>query len=97
MFVNMDMVLEYIRTQPAYSDVMIEYATLSDYFEAVAEAEPAGGWEVLELEDFFPYISTNESNWTGFYSSRSSLKSSLLSLFFLFFIPISCKTQQPPT
>jgi len=72
MFENMDQVLDYIREQPQYNDISINYSTLSDYYDAVIPLEE---WGIRDAEDFFPYASNNESNWVGFYSSRSSLKS----------------------
>lgn len=49
----------------------IKYATLSEYFNAVAGENI--DWPVY-TDDFFPYADGADAYWTGFYTTHSELK-----------------------
>ena len=73
MFENMEKVLAHMHSLPdVYGDLDIRFTGLDDYFADVQANATA--WPVRGAADFFPYSSRNESVWTGFYSTRPSLK-----------------------
>ncbi|XP_004847379.1 epididymis-specific alpha-mannosidase isoform X2 [Heterocephalus glaber] len=71
-FANMDPLLDHINSHAAQLGVMVEYATLGDYFRALHEFNAT--WGVRDHHDFLPYASEQLQAWTGFYTSRSALK-----------------------
>ncbi|CAH6977974.1 epididymis-specific alpha-mannosidase [Phodopus roborovskii] len=71
-FKNMDPLLEYINNHSAQYSVTVQYATLSDYFQAVHAFNMT--WDIRDHHDFLPYSSEPWQAWTGFYASRSTLK-----------------------
>ncbi len=48
------------------------YSTAACYGYATNQAQP-NGWTV-KYDDFLPYSSTNHAFWTGFYTSRPTVK-----------------------
>ncbi|XP_053988963.1 lysosomal alpha-mannosidase isoform X2 [Hylaeus volcanicus] len=68
-FVNMDKLIRYVREET--SNVNILYSTPSCYLKAVHDANL--NWST-KTDDFFPYGSDPHSYWTGFFSSRPSIK-----------------------
>jgi len=54
-----------------YSNVNVFYSTPSCYLKAVHDA---GQTWTTKQDDFFPYASDPHSYWTGFYTSRPTLK-----------------------
>ncbi|CAG5929173.1 unnamed protein product [Menidia menidia] len=71
-FGNMDPLMEYINRNSEEFGVSVRYATLSQYFQAVHQANRT--WDVRGSEDFLPYSSEAFQAWTGFYASRNVLK-----------------------
>ncbi|XP_029522975.2 LOW QUALITY PROTEIN: epididymis-specific alpha-mannosidase [Oncorhynchus nerka] len=71
-FANMDPLVEYINQNSKDFGVTVQYATLSDYFQAVHQSNLT--WEVRGSEDFLPYSTEPFQAWTGFYASRNVLK-----------------------
>ncbi|XP_070977999.1 epididymis-specific alpha-mannosidase [Oncorhynchus clarkii lewisi] len=71
-FANMDPLVEYINQNSKEFGVTVQYATLSEYFQAVHQSNLT--WEVRGSEDFLPYSTEPFQAWTGFYSSRNVLK-----------------------
>lgn len=53
------------------SNVNVFYSTPSCYLKALNEADVT--WTV-KTDDFFPYGSDNHAYWTGYFTSRPSLK-----------------------
>lgn len=51
------------------------YSTPSCYLEAVLKFASVNQMQwPLKLDDFFPYASNPQTYWTGFYTSRPTLK-----------------------
>ncbi|XP_025889947.1 epididymis-specific alpha-mannosidase [Nothoprocta perdicaria] len=71
-FSNMDLLLDYINEHSAEFGVTVQYATVGDYFQAVYNRNLA--WEIRDSQDFLPYSTEPFQAWTGFYTSRSTLK-----------------------
>ncbi|XP_012408461.1 epididymis-specific alpha-mannosidase [Sarcophilus harrisii] len=71
-FANMDPLLAYINNHSEEFGVTVEYATLGDYFRALHDRDVT--WSTRNQQDFLPYSSEPFQSWTGFYTSRSSLK-----------------------
>uniref|UniRef100_A0A8C8J5L3 Alpha-mannosidase n=1 Tax=Oncorhynchus tshawytscha TaxID=74940 RepID=A0A8C8J5L3_ONCTS len=71
-FANMDPLVEYINQNSKEFGVTVQYATLSEYFQAVHQSNLT--WEVRGSEDFLPYSTEPFQAWTGFYASRNVLK-----------------------
>ncbi|XP_071412943.1 epididymis-specific alpha-mannosidase isoform X1 [Pithys albifrons albifrons] len=69
---NMDLLLDYINKHSAEFGVTVQYATVGDYFRAVYSRNLT--WEIRNSQDFLPYSTEPFQAWTGFYTSRSSLK-----------------------
>ncbi|KAL0970464.1 hypothetical protein UPYG_G00242320 [Umbra pygmaea] len=71
-FANMDPLVDYINQNTKEFGVTVQYATLSEYFEAVHQSNLT--WEVRGSEDFLPYSTEPFQAWTGFFASRNVLK-----------------------
>uniref|UniRef100_A0A8C2VPQ0 Alpha-mannosidase n=2 Tax=Chinchilla lanigera TaxID=34839 RepID=A0A8C2VPQ0_CHILA len=71
-FANMDPLLDHINSRAAELGVTAEYATLGDYFRALHALNVT--WGTRDHHDFLPYASEQLQAWTGFYTSRSTLK-----------------------
>ncbi|XP_041635888.1 epididymis-specific alpha-mannosidase isoform X2 [Cheilinus undulatus] len=71
-FNNMDPLMKYINQNSKEFGVMVQYATLSEYFKAVYQSNLT--WELRGSEDFLPYSTESHQAWTGFYASRNVLK-----------------------
>ncbi|XP_077033852.1 epididymis-specific alpha-mannosidase [Agelaius phoeniceus] len=69
---NMDLLVDYINKHSAEFGVSVQYATVSDYFQAVYSRNLT--WETRDSQDFLPYSTEPFQAWTGFYTSRSTLK-----------------------
>ncbi|XP_029036014.2 lysosomal alpha-mannosidase isoform X2 [Osmia bicornis bicornis] len=69
-FFNLDKLIRYVREQRG-SDVNIFYSTPSCYLKALHDAQLQ--WPT-KSDDFFPYASDPHSYWTGYFSSRPTLK-----------------------
>lgn len=68
-FSNMDLLIGEINK--GNYGVKIQYATLSEYFDAVFAAKKDFP---LYKGDFFPYADNSDSYWTGYYTTRPKLK-----------------------
>ncbi|TNN71928.1 Epididymis-specific alpha-mannosidase [Liparis tanakae] len=71
-FNNMDPLMKYINQNSKVFGVTVQYATLSEYFKAIHQANLV--WEPRGNEDFLPYSTEPHQAWTGFYASRNVLK-----------------------
>ncbi|XP_067850428.1 epididymis-specific alpha-mannosidase isoform X1 [Heptranchias perlo] len=71
-FENMDPLMEYINQHRDEFGVTVQYATLSEYIQAVHNANLT--WDIRNNQDFLPYSSEPFQAWTGFYASRNILK-----------------------
>lgn len=71
-FDNMDPLLEYINNHSVQFGISVQYATLNDYFQALHDFNVT--WYIRDHHDFLPYSSEPQQAWTGFYTSRSTLK-----------------------
>ncbi|XP_007954504.1 epididymis-specific alpha-mannosidase [Orycteropus afer afer] len=71
-FANMDPLLERVNQRSAELGVSVQYATLADYFSALHDLNAT--WSVRGPQDFLPYSSEPFQAWTGFYTSRITLK-----------------------
>ncbi|KAI4879369.1 hypothetical protein NFI96_019459, partial [Prochilodus magdalenae] len=71
-FTNMDALMYYINKHSEEFGVTVQYATLTDYFQAIHQSNLS--WEVRESQDFLPYSTEPFQAWTGFYASRNVLK-----------------------
>ncbi|XP_062300703.1 epididymis-specific alpha-mannosidase [Scomber scombrus] len=71
-FNNMDPLIKYINQNSKEFGVTVQYATLSEYFQAIYQSNLT--WEVRDSEDFLPYSTEPNQAWTGFYASRNVLK-----------------------
>ncbi|KFU93748.1 Epididymis-specific alpha-mannosidase, partial [Chaetura pelagica] len=69
---NMDLLLDYINNHSDELGVTVQYATVGDYFQAVYSRNLT--WEIRDSQDFLPYSTEPFQAWTGFYTSRSTLK-----------------------
>ncbi|NXR35278.1 MA2B2 mannosidase, partial [Zosterops hypoxanthus] len=69
---NMDLLVDYINKHSTEFGVTVQYATVSDYFQAVYSRNLT--WQIRGSQDFLPYSSEPFQAWTGFYTSRSTLK-----------------------
>ncbi|NXF84810.1 MA2B2 mannosidase, partial [Eubucco bourcierii] len=69
---NMDLLLDYINKHSDEFGVSVQYATVGDYFQAVYSRNLT--WEIRDSRDFLPYSTEPFQAWTGFYTSRSTLK-----------------------
>ncbi|KAM9426106.1 epididymis-specific alpha-mannosidase isoform 2-T2 [Pholidichthys leucotaenia] len=71
-FSNMDPLMKYINQRSKEFGVTVQYATLSEYFQAIYQSNLT--WDVRGSEDFLPYSTEPYKAWTGFYASRNVLK-----------------------
>ncbi|XP_076145488.1 epididymis-specific alpha-mannosidase [Alosa pseudoharengus] len=71
-FSNMDVLMDYINQHSDKFGVTVQYATLSEYFQAVHQSNLT--WEVRGNQDFLPYSTEPYQAWSGFYASRNLLK-----------------------
>ncbi|CAN9509590.1 unnamed protein product [Ophioblennius macclurei] len=71
-FANMDPLMAYINHNSKELGVTVQYATLSEYFQAVYKSDLV--WDVRGNQDFLPYSTEPFQAWTGFYASRNVLK-----------------------
>ncbi|XP_043527609.1 lysosomal alpha-mannosidase isoform X2 [Frieseomelitta varia] len=69
-FANMDKLIRYVKKEKS-SEVNIFYSTPSCYLKAVNDAKLQ--WTTKD-DDFFPYASDPHSYWTGYFSSRPTIK-----------------------
>ncbi|XP_048220300.1 epididymis-specific alpha-mannosidase [Perognathus longimembris pacificus] len=71
-FANMDPLLEHVNSHAAQFGVSVQYATLGEFFHGLHTLNAT--WSVRDHHDFLPYSSERWQAWTGFFTSRSSLK-----------------------
>ncbi|XP_017796881.1 PREDICTED: lysosomal alpha-mannosidase-like [Habropoda laboriosa] len=69
-FTNLDRLIRYVREKKG-NEVNIFYSTPSCYLKALHDLELE--W-VTKEDDFFPYASDPHSFWTGYFSSRPTIK-----------------------
>ena len=80
-FQNMDLIIKAINNNPGLG-VSIRYSTLSEYFSAVhSESQQKNIAFPFHRGDFFPYADNGDSYWTGYYSTRPTLKVSNIGFF----------------
>ncbi|XP_068205819.1 lysosomal alpha-mannosidase-like isoform X1 [Palaemon carinicauda] len=69
---NLDKLIKYVNArQQNGSNVNVFYSTPSCYLDALNKANLS--WPT-KTDDFFPYASNNHSYWTGYFTSRPTLK-----------------------
>ena len=68
-FKNIDMLIDYINAN--YDDMELFYSTPYDYIEEIQKLEVE--WPV-KYDDHLPYSDHPDAYWTGFYTSRTSIK-----------------------
>lgn len=71
-FMNLDKLIKYINAKND-SSFNIFYSTPSCYLKAVNEHNKNVNW-TRKTDDFFPYASDVHTYWTGYFTSRSTLK-----------------------
>eukprot|EP00118_Oscarella_pearsei_P004513 m.19488 g.19488 ORF g.19488 m.19488 type:complete len:1215 (+) comp27848_c0_seq1:22-3666(+) len=69
-FAQMDELINYVNSNKTLN-ATVRYGTLNDYTEAVHALNLT--WDVYE-GDFFPYTTSAQQYWTGYYTSRPQLK-----------------------
>mmetsp|Transcript_38391 Transcript_38391/g.53426 ORF Transcript_38391/g.53426 Transcript_38391/m.53426 type:complete len:305 (+) Transcript_38391:452-1366(+) len=73
-YTNYDKLINFINANRLLFNVTVQYSTLSAFFESL-EKEEGVKWPVLSEEiDFYPYAEFPDSWWSGFYTSRPTLK-----------------------
>ena len=72
MFKNMDLLIDAINRYSTQLNAVARYTTLDDYAAAVKAS--TSNWTV-RTDDFYPYADNSRSYWTGYFSSRPTLKS----------------------
>jgi hypothetical protein len=70
-FGNMSLLINYINANKKRFNINVKYALLSEYFDAIKDQASVFG---TYNYDFLPYSDNNVSDWTGFYTSRPTLK-----------------------
>ncbi|XP_022823999.1 lysosomal alpha-mannosidase-like [Spodoptera litura] len=74
-FMNMDKLINHVNTHPAnLSDINIFYSTPSCYLKAIYLYGRRDKAVYTEKDDQLPYGSDSMTYWTGYYTSRPSLK-----------------------
>ncbi|XP_037300756.1 lysosomal alpha-mannosidase isoform X2 [Manduca sexta] len=74
-FVNIDKLINHVNTHPAnLSDINIFYSTPSCYLKAIYLYGRRDKAVFTEKGDHLPYASDTTTYWTGYYTSRPSLK-----------------------
>ena len=68
-FMNYDKLIKYINAN--YPDINLFYSTPNDYFEALKESDIK--WPT-KYDDFLPYADRPNLVWSGYYTSRPTLK-----------------------
>lgn len=66
----MEKLMKYINNNPQYN-MKLRYSTPSIYLQSVKNSKV--NWSIRE-GDFFPYADRIHAYWTGFYTSRPTLK-----------------------
>ncbi|CAG9312638.1 unnamed protein product [Blepharisma stoltei] len=69
-FGSLDLMINYVKIHPEY-EMELRYSTISQYFAEIYKTKES--WSCYK-DDFFPYADYPYSYWTGYYSSRPSLK-----------------------
>ncbi|KAL4477150.1 hypothetical protein ABPG72_008884 [Tetrahymena utriculariae] len=70
-FDSIDLLIEYINKRRDEFGMVIQYSTPSQYLKEVNKLQKK--WPVNN-HDFFPYADTQNAYWTGYFTSRPSLK-----------------------
>ncbi|CAH4036337.1 unnamed protein product [Pieris brassicae] len=74
-FMNIDKLINHVNTHPAnMSDINIFYSTPSCYLKSIYLYGKRDKAVFTEKSDHFPYGSDAKTYWTGFYTSRPSIK-----------------------
>jgi len=69
-FKNMDKLLNYINSRPDFG-VKFVYSTPKVYIDAIQKEKAS---YPVKTDDFFPYADNAHAFWTGYFTSRVSLK-----------------------
>lgn len=69
-FKNTDKLIDYINSRPEFG-VKFIYSTPGDYIKAII---PEKATYPIKNDDFLPYADNSHSFWTGYFTSRVSLK-----------------------
>ena len=75
-FSNMDPIVREIQSNALHYGMNVSYSTVSEYLNGMERA--ASKFNVrfpVVVDDFFPYADNEDSYWTGYYTTRPTLKS----------------------
>ncbi|KAJ8940812.1 hypothetical protein NQ314_010570 [Rhamnusium bicolor] len=67
-YINIDRLIKGFENNPKYN---VFYSTPSCYYKAVSDAKPN---LTVTTTDFFPYAESNHTYWSGYYTSRATIK-----------------------
>ena len=70
-YLNFDKLFKYINSRPEFG-VKLKYATPGEYIEAINAEKNS---YPTKTDDFFPYADRPSGYWTGYFTSRVSIKS----------------------
>eukprot|EP00656_Telonema_subtile_P001628 TRINITY_DN10710_c0_g1_i3.p1 TRINITY_DN10710_c0_g1~~TRINITY_DN10710_c0_g1_i3.p1 ORF type:complete len:952 (-),score=172.96 TRINITY_DN10710_c0_g1_i3:18-2873(-) len=70
----MDRLMREVNNRAEALGIRMQYSTLSRYFKSVSVAAKGGLTFPRYTGDFFPYADNADSFWTGYYTSRPTLK-----------------------
>jgi len=71
-FKNMDKIIKHVNSESQQNGLNVIYSTPACYMKALKDT-PGVDWP-LKTDDFFPYASAPHEYWTGYFTSRPSLK-----------------------
>ena len=73
----MDLLFEYINNNSEDFNMVVKYSTPEDYVNEIYEKSLQDDTQViypLKTDDFFPYADFPNAYWTGYFTSRVTLK-----------------------
>jgi lysosomal alpha-mannosidase len=73
-FRNLDILIDSVNSMQ--NDVYVLYSTPNCYLEAVHKSN--NSWNDIKDDDFFPYADRKDDFWSGYFSSRPTMKSYII-------------------
>lgn len=70
-FANLDKLIKYANSLTGVTNITLAYSTPTCYLRAVQALQPP---LPSKTEDFFPYASSSDSYWTGYFTSKPDMK-----------------------